>query len=169
MPITITGDIEFLLNKLLNSWVVTLINNKGVTKDPATEEVIDPSQRTSVTITPRNFTIKFVNVWRASGSLLWTNSSVTVDVEAGDIAVIEIVFRDVSTSSSWNLVAIVVGLGLAVISGMCAGVLYWFLRPCFCSCRASLTSSVSRVFPDRWVDLVTAEWVLWWLGGKYTF
>jgi hypothetical protein len=49
-PVRVYGDIEFALGRLPDGWVVTLVNNKGVAKDPLTPPVVDPARRAEVRI-----------------------------------------------------------------------------------------------------------------------
>jgi hypothetical protein len=52
-PFSIDADIQKLYNKTAEGWTVTLINNKGVSKEPFTQAVIDSSQHKTVSLVYR--------------------------------------------------------------------------------------------------------------------
>ena len=54
LPFRIDGDIEFLLNKIPDGWIVTLINNRGVYKEPAGPLVVDDDYTAVVRIYPKD-------------------------------------------------------------------------------------------------------------------
>lgn len=89
MPVFVQGDVEVLLNRLDRSWVVTLINNNGVTKSPAVAEVSDGAHA-PVTVSLVAGTPSAVNTWRSIHSVESAGNQTTVDVDSGDVVVIEL-------------------------------------------------------------------------------
>ena len=49
-PLKVTGDVEYLINRTANSWVVTLLNNNGVFKTQQGMAQVDRSAYVNVTI-----------------------------------------------------------------------------------------------------------------------
>ncbi len=65
LPVRVEGDIEFALNRTESSWLVTLINNRGVRKDPLAETTTEDMGRYArVTVTPR-VPVRAANEWLA--------------------------------------------------------------------------------------------------------
>ena len=87
VPFTITGSAEYMFSQRGASWVVTLINDLGVTKDPLTEEVIDPTQAQIITVTAKQGTVLNVIPWRGTPATQSQSNVFTVTVPAGDIGV----------------------------------------------------------------------------------
>lgn len=77
LPIQVDGDIEFLLNKTSQGWLVTLINNKGVYKLTHAPVRIDLNQKQEVKITPAS------NVAVKSAVELISQKPVTLKTEKG--------------------------------------------------------------------------------------
>ena len=52
-PLKVTGDVEYLINRTANGWVVTLLNNNGVFKTQQGLAQVDRSAYVTATITLR--------------------------------------------------------------------------------------------------------------------
>ena len=50
-PVKVTGDVEYLINRTANGWVVTLLNNNGVFKPQQGMAQVDRSAYVTATIT----------------------------------------------------------------------------------------------------------------------
>jgi hypothetical protein len=94
LPVEVSGDVEYMINRLPTSWVVTLINNNGVTKTPRDAPVVDPAGAREVTVTytggvPAGFTswLSDKTVAAATGT---SGRSVTMNLPPGELEVIEI-------------------------------------------------------------------------------
>ena len=93
-PITVSGNVEYLLNRLgTSSWIVTLINNLGVTKssttaDPAT---IDPTQAQTVQVAANGGTINAASVSVLHGQVPTTQNggSWSVTVPPGGVVIVQ--------------------------------------------------------------------------------
>jgi hypothetical protein len=50
LPFKITGEIEFMINRTDDAWILTLLNNKGFSKEPRDMPVIDFDGSADVTV-----------------------------------------------------------------------------------------------------------------------
>jgi hypothetical protein len=92
-PFKIEGNIEYLVNRNSTGWVVTLINNLGVTKSPQTPAVIDATQAQTVQITYQEAgkTIQGVTEMVNNTPIsVQGNLDLTITVPAGDVRVLNI-------------------------------------------------------------------------------
>ena len=53
LPFQVNGNVAYQINRRASSWVITLMNNKGVTKNPFDASVVDESQAQNVQIAYR--------------------------------------------------------------------------------------------------------------------
>jgi hypothetical protein len=96
LPFKISGgDVQYLINRRSDSWILTLINNDGVTKDPRSPPIIDATKEKVVNIKFQGAeSILTINDWLI-GSLsnsTWIQTSsdtVSVTIPPGEIAVLE--------------------------------------------------------------------------------
>ncbi len=88
MPIRVQGNVGVMLNRLERSWVVTLINNTGVSKRPTTAEVNDGGSVSAIIggLKP----IGEAKLWRGSEKPILSNGQLTVKVNSGDVTVVEL-------------------------------------------------------------------------------
>ena len=49
-PVKVTGDVEYLINRTANGWIVTLLNNNGVFKPQQGMAQVDRSAYVTATI-----------------------------------------------------------------------------------------------------------------------
>jgi hypothetical protein len=90
LPVTVSGEIQFLVNRIQNGWVIGLVNNDGVTKERMTPVKLDPSKKKSVEITLRHGRIKSVREWCLEKDLNAENQSFHVEVPPGEVRIVEI-------------------------------------------------------------------------------
>jgi hypothetical protein len=89
LPFGISGDIQYLLNKKdAKHWTITLINNKGITKQPLTAEVVDPSQAKTVTLSGQ-----FTAVTALRGSSVSLSNFIQITVDPGDVAIYSVTIQ----------------------------------------------------------------------------
>jgi hypothetical protein len=94
-PVKVEGDVEYLVNRNARGWVVTLFNDNGVFKPQQGLSQVDRNANVSVTISLRGgisramewTTNQDVAVKRKAGA----SDSVTLNIAAGGIAVVEMV------------------------------------------------------------------------------
>lgn len=96
MPFSVNAPIEMLLNRVGDRWLLTLINNRGVTKQPRVAEVIDENQAQTVTVRPRRGSLTVIQPWRAGTNFQSTADSFTVTVGSGEVAIYEVRAPEVS-------------------------------------------------------------------------
>ena len=90
------GGVQVLLNRLRSGWAVTLINNNGVEKQPASDATIDAAQMRSVVVALRAGRVVAARVSdgrsRSHGAgthvLPVAGNAVSVEVPAGDLRVV---------------------------------------------------------------------------------
>lgn len=88
VPLKISGDVEYLINRTANSWVVTLLNNNGVFKTQQGMAQVDRSTYVNVTISGKQ--IQRATEWTNDAVLKPNNGVVSLQVAPGGIAVVEI-------------------------------------------------------------------------------
>ena len=96
LPFQVSGNspAEMVVSRLKNGWRVSLLNNRGVYKQPLTAPVIVKAEKTTQTLRfPAEFTSA---VEKISGKKLTIKKNkgqneVTVTIPAGDLAVIDFV------------------------------------------------------------------------------
>jgi hypothetical protein len=87
-PVKVDGDVEYLINRTANGWVVTLINNNGVFKPQQGLAQVDRTAHETVKIGLRNGQIESVTDWITDHAHHPAN--LTVLVAPGAVAVIEL-------------------------------------------------------------------------------
>ena len=92
-PVSVTGDVETLINRTERGWVVTLLNNNGVFKPPQGMAQVDRSAVVTATVELRGQTIQSAQEWTNDQKLELTNGKVTVRIPPGNLAVVELVSR----------------------------------------------------------------------------
>ncbi|MCD4824585.1 MAG: hypothetical protein K8S55_08250 [Phycisphaerae bacterium] len=96
LPVKVEGNVEYIVNRNKNGWVVTLINNEGVYKYPGKEEIIKSAENVDAKVTlKRNAAAKVskVNEWFTGKELKHAETpqgtEVTLTVPAGDVRIVE--------------------------------------------------------------------------------
>ena len=87
VPLKVTGDAEYLINRTANGWIVTLLNNNGVFKTQQGMAQVDRSAYVTVTIGNQ---IKSATDWLSDAPLLPENGIVTVRIPPGGVAIVDI-------------------------------------------------------------------------------
>lgn len=87
-PVKVTGDVEYLINRTANGWVVTLLNNNGVFKPQQGLAQVDRSAYVSVTIALRKGQIQSATDWITDRQL--NPGNLTVQIAPGGVAIVEI-------------------------------------------------------------------------------
>ena len=87
VPLKVTGDVEYLINRTANGWIVTLLNNNGVFKTQQGMAQVDRSAYVTVTIGNQ---IKSATDWLSDAPLLPENGIVKVQIPPGGLAIIEL-------------------------------------------------------------------------------
>ena len=93
-PIKVRGDVEYLVNRNENGWVVTLLNNNGVFKPQQGMAQVDRSANVTATVSLAGQTIQKVLDWTNDKEVVVKNqggaSGVTVTIAPGGISILEL-------------------------------------------------------------------------------
>jgi hypothetical protein len=93
-PIRVTGDVEYLINRKEDSWVITLFNNNGVIKPQQGLAQVDRSAKVTARISLSGKAIQSATEWLGEKSLevqkSGGRSEVIVEIPAGGIAIVEL-------------------------------------------------------------------------------
>ena len=95
VPVRVLGKVETLVNRTPKGWVVTLVNNEGITKSFRSPPEIDASLT-------QKATLQFVGKGEIESALLWGEESdqpldgndVNVEIPPGEVRVIELVLKN---------------------------------------------------------------------------
>jgi hypothetical protein len=86
-PVKVTGEVEYLINRTANGWVVTLLNNNGVFKPQQGMAQVDRSAYVTVTISGQ---MRSANEWISETALKIENGKATLQIPPGGLAIVEI-------------------------------------------------------------------------------
>jgi len=90
-PVEVKGDVEYLINRNSNGWVVTLFNDNGVFKPQQGMAQVDRGATVNVTIRLRNQKISAATEWLTTANLsVRDDSGVQLAIPAGGIAIVEL-------------------------------------------------------------------------------
>lgn len=95
-PVSVEGDVEYLVNRNSRGWVVTLFNDNGVFKPQQGLAQVDRNANVTVKLSLRDASILSANEWTSNQTLEVQRQSgethgVTVTIPPGGIAVVELV------------------------------------------------------------------------------
>jgi len=90
MPVSVSGEIEFTVNRREGSWVIGLINNEGVTKGNMSPVELDTSKKQTVNIFLKHGITKSTKEWCLEQELEMDQNSVTVEVPPGEVRIVEL-------------------------------------------------------------------------------
>jgi len=88
VPVKVTGDVEYLINRTGNGWIVTLLNNNGVFKTQQGMAQVDRSAYVTATITLPG--IQSATEWTSDTPVKVDNGNLTVRIAPGSLAIVEI-------------------------------------------------------------------------------
>jgi hypothetical protein len=94
IPFTIAGKVHYLINRTTDAWILTLINNEGVTKRFREKPRVDDNETQQVAvvftgITPATVSmVKYIDP-RSESSVSLLNGSVELHLYPGEIAIFE--------------------------------------------------------------------------------
>ncbi len=93
-PIRVSGDVEYLVNRTADGWIVTLMNNNGVLKPQQGLAQVNRTAVVQARISVEGQTIRRATDWITDKSLQIQKSGsqgVTIDIGPGAIAIVELV------------------------------------------------------------------------------
>jgi hypothetical protein len=90
-PVRVEGDVEYLVNRNANGWVVTLFNDSGVFKPQQGLAQVDRSAVANVVVSLRNQKVTTATEWLTDAKLpLKDGANVQLSIPAGGIAIVEL-------------------------------------------------------------------------------
>lgn len=89
-PVQVRGDVEYLINRTNNSWVVTLLNNNGVYKTQQGMAQVDRNAYVNVSISLRGEKIQGASDWISDAALKVDANNLTLRIPPGGVAVVEL-------------------------------------------------------------------------------
>lgn len=92
-PVRVTGDVEYLINRHDNGWVVTLLNNNGVYKTQQGMAQVDRNAYVTVSIGLHGEKILSAGEWTSDATLKVDANNVNLRIAPGGIAVVELKTR----------------------------------------------------------------------------
>ncbi|HKS10161.1 MAG TPA: hypothetical protein VJS13_11480 [Pyrinomonadaceae bacterium] len=92
-PVQVRGDVEYLINRTDNSWIVTLLNNNGVYKSQQGMAQVDRNAYVNVSITLRGNKIQSASDWINDAALKPDANTISLRLAPGGIAVVELKTR----------------------------------------------------------------------------
>jgi hypothetical protein len=90
VPLEVSGRVETLYNRTKDGWLVTLVNNEGVTKTFRDPVVVDASATQSVSITSRGKSIRQAVLWGADNDEQLSPKNISVSVPPGEVRIVQI-------------------------------------------------------------------------------
>jgi hypothetical protein len=90
VPVRVTGDVEYLINRTANGWVVTMLNNNGVFKSQQGMAQVDRNAYVDVTIALMGRQIQSANEWTSDTALTPVGGTVSVRIAPGSLAIVEL-------------------------------------------------------------------------------
>jgi len=90
-PVRVEGDVEYLVNRNANGWVVTLFNDSGVFKPQQGLAQVDRSAVANVVVGLRNQKVTTATEWLTDAKLpVKDGANVQITIPAGGIAIVEL-------------------------------------------------------------------------------
>jgi hypothetical protein len=90
LPISFSGQIQLLINRIESGWLIGLVNNDGVIKERTTAVKLDPSKAKTVSIGLKEQQIKSVQEWCTGSQLTWNDQQIWLEVPAGEVRILEV-------------------------------------------------------------------------------
>jgi hypothetical protein len=89
-PVQVRGDVEYLMNRTNNGWVVTLLNNNGVYKTQQGMAQVDRNAYVNVSISLRGEKILTATDWISDAALKVQSDQTTLRIAPGGVAIVEL-------------------------------------------------------------------------------
>ena len=90
VPVSVSGDVEYLINRNNSGWVVTLFNNSGVNKPQQGMATVDRNAVVTATIALPGQRIRSASDWITDRTLQTNGDVVSIKLAPGGIAVVEL-------------------------------------------------------------------------------
>ena len=90
VPLEVSGRVETIFSRTKDGWLVTLVNNEGLTKTFRETPVVDPNAAQSVTITCRGKSIRRAVLWGATNDEQLSPKNICVSVPPGEVRILQL-------------------------------------------------------------------------------
>jgi hypothetical protein len=90
LPVNVTGDVEYMINRTSTGWIVALINNEGITKKGIGPVVLDPTKTQNVQLRLQRAALDAAREWRTNTTPQITDNAVTLTIPPGQIRIVEL-------------------------------------------------------------------------------
>ncbi len=90
LPVSVSGDIEFLVNRTEHGWLLGLVNNEGVTKGRMTPVRLAPSKKKLVTISLKHGFVKSVREWCFDTDVAVEGNEFRIEIQPGEVQIVGI-------------------------------------------------------------------------------
>jgi hypothetical protein len=99
IPVSISGEIEFTVNRTEYGWIIGLINNEGVTKGNMSPVKVDISKKRIVNISLKQGIVKAAGEWCLEQELQINQNNITVEVPPGEVRIVELYILSVGETT----------------------------------------------------------------------
>lgn len=89
-PVKVTGEVEYLINRSANGWIVTLLNNNGVFKTQQGMAHVDRIAYVNPTISLPGRQIQSATEWTSDNALKPEGDRVSIRIAPGGVAIVEL-------------------------------------------------------------------------------
>jgi hypothetical protein len=89
-PVRVSGDVEYLINRTDNGWIVTLLNSNGVYKTQQGMAEVDRNAYVNVAIALRGEKIQAASEWLSDAALKADANGVNLHIAPGGVAIVEL-------------------------------------------------------------------------------
>jgi hypothetical protein len=93
LPLRITGDVQYTVNRTATGWIVGLIENKGAWREENGNMILNPQIHPEVTITLKTGTLAAAREWVREQDSPVTKNSTTLSVPGGEVRIVELLTR----------------------------------------------------------------------------
>ena len=88
VPVKVVGDVEYLINRTANGWIVTMLNNNGVLKTQQGMAQVDRTAYVNVTINLTGQQIQNATEWTSDTPLKVEGGNLNVQIAPGSLAIV---------------------------------------------------------------------------------
>jgi hypothetical protein len=90
VPVKVTGDVEYLINRTANGWIVTMLNSNGVFKTQQGMAQVDRSAYVNVTIALTGQQIQSATEWTSDTTVKVERGNLNLQIAPGSLAIVEL-------------------------------------------------------------------------------
>ena len=92
LPVRVSGNIEYLINRTSSGWVIGLVNDLGVTKSAYDPVQLDPQDAQTIQVTLTDGEHLFgAQEWLTGSTLIPDGNKVSITVPAGEVRILDLV------------------------------------------------------------------------------